>query len=76
MMATAALVEFAFGVWRLNRIEIRAGTENARSRRVPERLGFVQQGVIRDAERIGDHFVDHVLYGMLARDWDARPSAR
>ena len=74
--ATAALVEFAFGVWKLNRIEIRAGTENAPSRRVPERLGFVQEGVIRDAERIGDRYVDHVLYGILARDWDARPSAR
>lgn len=67
--ATRALVDHAFGVWRLNRLEIRAGTENVRSQRVPERLGFVKEGVIRDAERLGDRYVDHVLFSMLARDW-------
>lgn len=24
---------------------------------------------VDDAERLYDHFVDHVVYGMLAREW-------
>ena len=40
--ATAALVDHAFGVWKLNRVEIRAGVETKRSRAIPERLGFTQ----------------------------------
>src|SRR5205085_9196755 len=39
MRAVRALVDHAFGEWRLNRIEIRAGVGNARSRAIPERLG-------------------------------------
>jgi len=64
-----ALVGYAFDVWKLNRLEIRAGTENYRSQRVPERLGFVNEGVVRDAERINGRYVDHVLYSVLAREW-------
>lgn len=68
--ATAALIDHAFGVWKLNRIEIRAGTENVRSQRVPERLGFVEEGVLREAERVGERYINHVLYSVLARDWN------
>lgn len=64
-----ALVNYAFREWRLNRVEIRCATENRRSRAVPERLGFTEEGVIRQAEWLHDHFVDLVIYGMVAREW-------
>lgn len=67
--AVAALVEHAFRVWDLNRIEIRAAVENERSRAIPRRLGFVEEGVLRQSERLGDQFVDHVVYSMLADEW-------
>ena len=67
--AVRALVDHAFGTWKLNRVEIRAGVENMRSRAIPERLGFVEDGVLRQAERVGDRFIDHVVYAMLAQDW-------
>jgi ribosomal-protein-serine acetyltransferase len=67
--AVGALLDHAFGVWRLERVEIQAAVENRRSRAVPERLGFREEGVRSQAERHGDHFVDLVLYGMLAADW-------
>ena len=70
--ATSALLDHAFGAWDLNRIEIRAGTGNARSRAVPERLGFTQEGVLRESERVGDRWVDHAVYSMLAREWSQR----
>lgn len=67
--AVRALVGHAFDVWKLNRVEIRAAVGNMRSRAIPERLGFKEEGVLRDGERIGDRYEDSVVYSMLAKDW-------
>jgi ribosomal-protein-serine acetyltransferase len=67
--AVRSLVDHAIGVWRVNRIEIRAGVENLPSRRIPERLGFREEGVRREAERIGDRYHDLAVYAMLAPEW-------
>jgi ribosomal-protein-serine acetyltransferase len=65
----------AFVMWNLNRVEIRCAVENRRSRAIPERLGFQSEGTIREAEWLYDHFVDHVVYSMLASDWSAGASS-
>jgi ribosomal-protein-serine acetyltransferase len=70
-LAARALVEHAFSVWELNRVEIRAGVRNHRSRAIPERLGFREEGVLRGAERIGNRVIDHVVYSVTAPDWRA-----
>lgn len=67
--ACREMVEIAFSVYGLNRVEIRAGVENLKSRAIPERLGFVQEGVCRQAERNGDRYIDQVVYSMLAAQW-------
>lgn len=64
------LTYYAFHVLKLNKVEIRAGYENKRSWAVPERLGFTKEGQIRQAEWIYDHYVDHLVYGKLAHEWD------
>ncbi|MRG87240.1 GNAT family N-acetyltransferase [Salinibacillus xinjiangensis] len=67
--ATKALVEHAFQELELNRVEIRCGVDNTKSRAIPERLGFQQEGIVRDGEFLYDHFHDVVIYSALARDW-------
>jgi ribosomal-protein-serine acetyltransferase len=67
--AVRALTDHAFNVWQLNRIEIRAGVENARSRAIPERLGFRQEGVLHAAEFVGGRYIDQVVYAMVSSEW-------
>jgi ribosomal-protein-serine acetyltransferase len=68
--AVRALVDHAFDEWKLHRVEIGANPNNPRSRAIPERLGFREEGVLRESERWSDHdFRDIVLYSMLADDW-------
>jgi ribosomal-protein-serine acetyltransferase len=67
--ACKALVNHALIDLKLNRVEIRCATENKKSQAIPERLGFKNEGVIRQAEWLYDHFVDHVCYGVLASEW-------
>lgn len=50
-------------------VEIRAGVRNTRSRAIPERLGFVQEGIERGAERGSRGFYDVVVYSMLEDEW-------
>ncbi|WP_456271382.1 GNAT family N-acetyltransferase [Bacillus sp. AK031] len=64
-----ALTAYAFSELKLNKVEIRAAVENRKSRSVPERLGFVNEGRIRQAERLYDQYVDHEVYGILAEEW-------
>jgi ribosomal-protein-serine acetyltransferase len=70
--AVSALLRHGFRTLRLHRIEIRAGVRNRRSRAVPERLGFRHEGTLRQVECLGDRFVDHAVYGLLATEWRAR----
>jgi ribosomal-protein-serine acetyltransferase len=67
--AVSALTAYAFGVWQLNRVEIRVAVGNDRSAAIPERIGFVEEGVLRQAERDGDSFKDLRVYAMLADEW-------
>jgi ribosomal-protein-serine acetyltransferase len=67
-----ALVDYALGELGLNRVEIFVAEGNIKSRAIPERLGFVQEAVLREAHRQGDIYFDMVLYTMLAREWKNR----
>ena len=68
-LAVRALVDHAFTRWRLHRVEIRTAPENHRSQAIPQRLGFTREGVLRESEKIGDAYLDGVVFGMLASEW-------
>jgi len=71
-VACRALVDHAFEELGLNRVVISCATENRNSCAIPERLGFRQEGVQRQAEWLNDHFVDHAVYAALASEWQTR----
>ena len=66
--AVSALVAHAFGAWRLHRVEIRVAVGNERSARIPLRLGFAEEGVLRGAERHGDSYLDLRVFSLLATE--------
>ena len=64
-----AVLHYAFENLKLNKIEIRCGVGNAKSRAIPERLGFKLDGILRDEEWLYDHFHDIAVYSLLASEW-------
>ncbi|SRR5581483_1911722 len=63
------LIDHLTGALALHRIEIHCATGNGRSCAVAKRLGFEREGVLREAEWVNDRFLDLVVWGMLAREW-------
>jgi ribosomal-protein-serine acetyltransferase len=67
--ACRAIVTEGFRDFGLHRIEIRCATGNQKSCAIPRRLGFVEEGVLREAEWLYDHWVDLRVFSMLDTDW-------
>ncbi len=67
--ACRVLIDHAFDSLKLNRVEMHCGVENKKSRKIAEKLGFREEGVIRQSGWLHDHFVDYVIYGMLSSEW-------
>ena len=68
--ACRALVNAGFQDYGLHRIEIRCATENHRSAAIPKRLGFVEEGVMRQAEWLYDHWVDLTVFSAIVNEWE------
>lgn len=67
-----ALVDLCFDELKLNRVIIKCETRNKASQRIPERLGFYKQGVLKRDGFNNDKYVDHVQYSMFKREWVKR----
>jgi ribosomal-protein-serine acetyltransferase len=70
--ACRILLDYAFGELQLNRVDILCAPGNKRSRAIPERLGFSEEGMLREVQWLYDHYVDLVVYAMLKRDWNSK----
>jgi ribosomal-protein-serine acetyltransferase len=71
MSAAAALTDHALSVWELRRVTIKVATENARSRAIPERLGYREEATLPKAQQVGGRDLDLVVYSIAAEDWAA-----
>lgn len=74
--AVRAVLAHAFGPLGLHRIELLCATGNTASIRLAARLGFIREGVRRQAEVLHGQYIDHFLYSMLSHEFHtARLSA-
>lgn len=66
--AVTAIVPFAFGTLRLNRIEAACLPHNVASIRLLEKVGFRREGYARRYLCIAGEWQDHLLFGLVAGD--------
>lgn len=69
--ACRALTTEGFRSYGLHRVEIRCATGNAKSAAIPLRLGFIEEGLLREAEWLYDHWVDLRVFSALEKHWQA-----
>lgn len=64
------LIEYAFAELDMNRIQIKVAVDNTKSRRIPEKLGFLFEGIERDGELLVDNiYTDIAVYSLLRREY-------
>ncbi|HZH94917.1 MAG TPA: GNAT family protein [Flavisolibacter sp.] len=68
--ACKAIVDYGFDKLNLNRIEIKCGTGNIKSQKIPERLGFTKEGITRQGETMNGKAIDLNVYSILRHEWN------
>lgn len=67
--ALRALLGYAFGEIGFHRVEFVTLTENARTRRLMEKLGVPLEGVKKECIYEGGRYLDQATYAVFDRDW-------
>jgi ribosomal-protein-serine acetyltransferase len=49
-------MDYAFDELKLNRVEMKGGAENTKSRKIPIKIGFREEGIIQQSVWLHDHF--------------------
>ena len=67
--AIKAILTFGFGEMGLNRVEAKVLVGNVSSARFLEKLGFQQEGVLREYELVQRAFKDLMMFSLLKKDY-------
>jgi len=67
--ALSGLLDYCFTSMDGHKVEADVFTHNVRGRRLVEKVGMTQEGIIRHAHRKAGEWVDQAVYGMLADEW-------
>jgi len=67
-----ALINYAFEVLELNKINIHCALDNCKSRAIPKRLGFHESGILKDGENLYGITHDMVIYCLERDEWEAQ----
>lgn len=70
--ATEAVLEFGFNELELRRIEATVMSGNLRSRRLLERVGFKEEGLLRQYKLARGVPMDFWIFGLLRGEWAGR----
>jgi diaminopimelate decarboxylase len=67
--ACIQLFNYGFSSLNLKKIIIKCATGNIKSRKIPEKLGFLLEGVLTQVEKVNNIFLDHAVYGVTLEQW-------
>ena len=70
--ALTTLIGHAFGPMKLRRLEADVDPRNVNSMRILDKLGFTQEGLLRERWNVNGEIQDTAFLGLLAREWQER----
>ena len=68
--AVRAALEFGFGVQRLHRVQAYVFANNDPSQRLLRKVGFAEEGCLREKVQWGEARMDDLIFGLLASEWE------
>jgi len=74
--AVGRMLEYVFEELNLRRLEADVDPRNHRCRKLLERCGFQEEGLLRERWSVGDELQDTVFYGLLRREWTRKKDER
>ena len=67
--AAAAVLGVAFERLQMHRVVLRIAVGNRASERIAEKLGFTQEGLLREEVKVGGRWIDHTIWVFLEQEW-------
>ena len=71
MESAHLMLQFAFTALGVHRLEARAAVRNGRGGRALQKVGAIQEGVLRKGFLCNGEYLDQVLYAIVRDDWQA-----
>ncbi len=68
--AMKLMLDYAFGVLGLERVELDVYTENVRAIRCYEKAGFIKEGTRRHATIVNGKYTDVLMMAVIQEDWE------
>lgn len=65
-----ACINYGFSELNLNKIIIQCSGKNSKSAGIPKRLGFTQEGYLRQDRLESGKFKDTLIFGLLKEEWN------
>jgi ribosomal-protein-serine acetyltransferase len=68
--AAARVTQLGFEELHMHRLTLRIAVGNTASERVAEKLGYAQEGLLRQEVRVGGVWLDHTAWGLLRSEFE------
>jgi len=68
---TQLMIDYGFNTLNLNRIQLHVFSDNLPAIKIYEKIGFVKEGVLREAMYHHGKYCDFLVMGLLKREWQA-----
>jgi RimJ/RimL family protein N-acetyltransferase len=74
--STSALIQVAFEIIHVHRLEIHCDPDNLASASIPRKLGFTHEGTLRSKMPFLDGWIDSMVWGLLETEYPNSPASK